>query len=45
VTGRKIVLKIAARSAEFSGDLAGRTLTGQSTEGGKSTPVTWTREP
>ena len=44
-TGKKVVLKIAALGGEFSGELVGKTtLTGQWTQGGKTTPVTWTKQ-
>jgi hypothetical protein len=39
------VLKVAAPGGEFCGDLARKTLTGQRTQGGKSLPVTWTKQP
>jgi hypothetical protein len=44
VTGKKIVFKVAALGGEFSGDLAGNTLTGQWTQGGKTVAATWTKQ-
>lgn len=44
VTGKKLVLKIESLEAEFSGELNGKTLSGQWTQGGKSTPMTWTKQ-
>jgi hypothetical protein len=43
-TGKKIALKIAALQGEFTGELAGKTLAGQWTQGGQSTPVTFTKQ-
>jgi hypothetical protein len=45
VTGKKVALTVAAIAGEFSGDLAGKTLTGEWTQGGKTTSVTWTKQP
>ena len=44
VTGKKVVLEVAAVGGKFSGDLAGKTLTGQWTQRGETTPVTWTKQ-
>jgi hypothetical protein len=43
-TGKKVVLKVAALGGEFSGDLTGKTLTGQWVQGGQTFPVTWTKQ-
>jgi hypothetical protein len=43
--GKKVVFKVASLGGEFSGELAGKTtLTGQWIQGGKTTPVTWTKQ-
>ena len=44
VTGKRVVLEVAALGVEFSGDLAGKTLTGQWVQKGETTPVTWTKQ-
>jgi hypothetical protein len=44
VTGKKVVLEVAALGAKFSGELAGKTLTGEWTQRGETTPVTWTKQ-
>jgi hypothetical protein len=43
-TGKKLVLKVAPLQGEFSGEYSGKTLSGQWTQGGQSTPVTWTKQ-
>lgn len=43
-TGKKLVLKVAGLQGEFSGELVGKTLSGQWTRGGQSTPVTWRKQ-
>jgi hypothetical protein len=45
VNGKKVVITVTTAQGEFSGELTGKTtLTGQWTQGGRSTPVTWTRQ-
>ena len=45
VTNKKMTLRVSALAAEFSGEIAGKTLTGQWTQGGKTSPVTWNKQP
>ncbi len=44
VTEKRVVFGVAAVAGEFSGDLGAGSLTGEWTQGGKSTPVTWTKQ-
>ncbi len=40
----KLAVKVGAVQAEYRGDLSGKTLTGQWTQGGKSNPLTFTKQ-
>ena len=44
LTGSKLVVKVPAISAEYDGDLKGRTLTGQWHQGPLNSPLTFTKQ-